>query len=29
MEIRFKLNPKNEKYKAIIDLLGREYNSTK
>lgn len=28
MEIRFKLNPKNGKYKTIIDLLGGEYNST-
>lgn len=28
MEIRFKLNPKNEKDKRIIELLGGEYNST-
>lgn len=28
MEIRFKLNPKNEKDKAIIYLLGGEYSPT-
>lgn len=28
MEIRFKLNPKNEKDKAIIELLGGEYSPT-
>ena len=26
MEIRFKLNPKNEKDKRIIELLGGEYS---
>lgn len=28
IEIRFKLNPKNEKDKAIIELLSGEYSST-
>lgn len=28
MKIRFKLNPKNEKDKVIIYMLGGEYNST-
>lgn len=28
MEIRFKLNPKNEKDKMIMDVLGGEYSPT-
>lgn len=28
MEIRFKLNPKNDKDKVIIDVLSREYSPT-
>lgn len=28
MEIRFKLNPKNEKDKVIIDVLSGEYSPT-
>ena len=28
MEIRFKLNPKNERDKVIMDVLGGEYSPT-